>query len=86
MWRWALPTAIGCTGSIHRVIKPDGLLAIYDIVAGEGGPVVFPVPWARTADISFLLKPGCDEGSFGEKRVRGIYLGGQNGCGPAMAE
>jgi SAM-dependent methyltransferase len=43
-------------GNIHRVLKPDGLLAIYDIVAGEGGPLIFPVPWARKAEISFLLK------------------------------
>jgi len=41
--------------SIHRVLKPDGRLAIYDIVAGEATPVLFPVPWARGPEISHLL-------------------------------
>ena len=27
------------------------------MLAGPSGPVVFPVPWARTADTSFLVNP-----------------------------
>lgn len=38
-----------------RVLKPGGLLAIYDIVEGEGEPLIFPVPWAREPSISFLV-------------------------------
>jgi len=37
-----------------RVLKPGGLLAIYDVIAGAGGPLFFPVPWARESSISFL--------------------------------
>jgi SAM-dependent methyltransferase len=37
-----------------RVVKPGGMIAIYDILAGDGGPVHFPVPWAREPSISFL--------------------------------
>lgn len=40
-----------------RVVKPSGLIAIYDILAGAGGPVHFPVPWAREPSISFLAVP-----------------------------
>lgn len=42
---------------IQRVLKPGGTLAIYDILAGPGGPVLFPVPWARTPESSFLATP-----------------------------
>jgi ubiquinone/menaquinone biosynthesis C-methylase UbiE len=42
---------------IWRVLKPGGLLAIYDIVTGSGEPIIFPVPWAGDASISFLAGP-----------------------------
>lgn len=42
---------------MHRVLKPGGTLAIYDVLAGPSGPVLFPVPWARTPDSSFLATP-----------------------------
>lgn len=41
--------------NIHRVLKPGARFAIYDVTAGDKGTLVFPVPWARTPDISFLL-------------------------------
>jgi MPBQ/MSBQ methyltransferase len=42
---------------MHRVLKPGGTLAIYDILAGPSGPVLFPVPWARIPASSFLVTP-----------------------------
>lgn len=42
---------------LHRVLKPGGSLAIYDVLAGPSGPVIFPVPWARTPEASFLATP-----------------------------
>lgn len=39
---------------IHRVVRPGGTFAMHEIMAGESGPVHFPVPWARDPAISFL--------------------------------
>lgn len=42
---------------MHRVLKPGGTLAIHDVLAGPGGPVLFPVPWAHSPETSFLASP-----------------------------
>lgn len=41
----------------HRVLKPGGRFALYDVLQGAGGPVHFPVPWAREPSISHLATP-----------------------------
>ena len=41
----------------YRVLKPGGIFAVYDVVQGEGGDVLFPVPWAREPSISHLATP-----------------------------
>ena len=41
---------------MHRVLRPGGVVALYDAVAGNGAPF-FPVPWARDGSTSFLLSP-----------------------------
>lgn len=42
---------------IHRVLKPGGRFAIHDVVAGDAGDLIFPVPWAATPEVNFLLTP-----------------------------
>ncbi|HSH42899.1 MAG TPA: class I SAM-dependent methyltransferase [Arenicellales bacterium] len=41
-----------------RSLRPGAIFAVYDVLQGEGGPVEFPVPWARDASISHLATPG----------------------------
>jgi len=41
---------------MYRVLRPGGVVALYDAVAGNGAPL-FPVPWARDSSTSFLLSP-----------------------------
>jgi ubiquinone/menaquinone biosynthesis C-methylase UbiE len=40
-----------------RVLKPGSRFAVYDVLQGEGGNVLFPVPWAREPSISHLATP-----------------------------
>jgi ubiquinone/menaquinone biosynthesis C-methylase UbiE len=42
---------------VGRVLKPRGKFGIYDLLQGEGGSVLFPVPWAQDASTSFLASP-----------------------------
>ena len=37
------------------MLKPGGSLGIYDIIAGDGQPPHYPLPWARVPEISFLM-------------------------------
>jgi ubiquinone/menaquinone biosynthesis C-methylase UbiE len=41
----------------RRVVKPGSIFAVYDVLQGEGGDVLFPVPWARESSISHLATP-----------------------------
>jgi MPBQ/MSBQ methyltransferase len=42
---------------MQRVLVPGGRLALYDVTQGPGGPVIFPVPWAREPSLSHLVTP-----------------------------
>src|SRR5512135_933686 len=52
-----IPDKTRLYNEMHRVLNPGGTLAIYDVLAGPSGPVLFPVPWARAPDASFLVQP-----------------------------
>ena len=41
----------------RRVVRPGGIFAVYDVLQGDGGDVLFPVPWAREPAISHLATP-----------------------------
>jgi ubiquinone/menaquinone biosynthesis C-methylase UbiE len=42
---------------VWRVLQPGGRFGIYDLLQGEGGDVIYPVPWARDAATSFVVRP-----------------------------
>ncbi len=42
---------------IHRVLRPGGRFALFDVMEGPNQPLYFPVPWASDPTFSFLLSP-----------------------------
>ena len=38
----------------RRILKVGGRFALHDVVQRTPGPILFPVPWARTQEISHL--------------------------------
>lgn len=42
---------------MHRVLRPEGRLALHDVMAGTTQPIHFPVPWAPESSVSFLASP-----------------------------
>lgn len=52
-----IPDKLRLYREMHRVLEPGGTLAIHDVLAGPSGAVLFPVPWARTPESSFLVTP-----------------------------
>ncbi len=38
-----------------RVVRPGGQIALFELVAGQGGPLELPVPWADREDQSWLV-------------------------------
>jgi len=41
----------------RRVVKPGGIFAVYDVLQGEGGDILYPVPWAGEPSISHVATP-----------------------------
>jgi len=52
-----IPDKAAVFAEMRRVVKPGGVVGIYDVLAGPGGETLFPVPWATDADASFLVSP-----------------------------
>lgn len=45
-----IPDKTGLAGQFSRVLRDGGLLGIYDVMKTGDAPLVFPVPWATSAD------------------------------------
>ena len=39
---------------VHRVLKPGGIFALYDVMRGNDGIFNYPVPWASGEDTNFI--------------------------------
>jgi SAM-dependent methyltransferase len=47
----------GLYAEVSRVLKPGARFGIYDLLRGDGGEVLYPVPWARDPATSFVVRP-----------------------------
>lgn len=54
---------------IRRVLKPGGRFATYDVVSSGDAPH-YPVPWAPTPDLSFLLSADATRGAIEQAGFR----------------
>lgn len=53
-----IPDKEGLYKEVHRVLEPGAVFGIYDVLRGPNvGEFAYPVPWASTADSSFLASP-----------------------------
>jgi SAM-dependent methyltransferase len=43
---------------VRRVLKPGAVFGVYDVMRTGDGDLAFPVPWARSARTSFVVRPG----------------------------
>jgi ubiquinone/menaquinone biosynthesis C-methylase UbiE len=47
----------GLFREVHRVLRPGAVFGVYDVMRTSEDPLVYPVPWAATADISAVASP-----------------------------
>lgn len=52
-----IPDKAGLFREAHRVLRPGGKFAVYDVMRVGAGTLAFPVPWAETPDLSALETP-----------------------------
>ncbi len=49
-----IPDKAALMAEVGRILRPNGLFAIYDIMKVGSEPISFPVPWASVGENSFL--------------------------------
>lgn len=52
-----IPDKARFISELARVVKPGGQLALFEVLAGPGGSLDYPVPWADHAGQSWLFMP-----------------------------
>ena len=53
-----IPDKARLFAEVRRVLRPGGTFALYEVMRTGEGPLPLPLPWAETADTSFVETPG----------------------------
>lgn len=64
---------------VRRVLKPAGLFTIFDIMRTGDGPLRYPVPWALSAETSFVGTVKDYRDALQDAGFRTVQ---ERGCGP----
>ena len=75
-----IPDKAGLFAELHRVLRPGGVLGVYDVMRIGEGDLSYPVPWATTAETNALARPEDYDRAMAEagfepvaRRVRGEF-------------
>src|SRR5262249_38792434 len=68
---------------VRRVLKPEGLFAIFDLMRIAEGPIRYPVPWALTEETSFVARVNDYRGTLA---AAGFYVSGERRRGAFALE
>ena len=52
-----IPDRAGLYREIARVLRPSATFCVYDVMRTGPGDIVYPVPWAETAETSYVASP-----------------------------
>ncbi|HZH25766.1 MAG TPA: methyltransferase domain-containing protein [Azospirillaceae bacterium] len=52
-----IPDKAAVFGEVRRVLKPGARFGVYDVMRVGDGGIPYPMPWAETADTSFVETP-----------------------------
>lgn len=70
-------------GEVARVLRPGGSFALFDVMRFDDRPLAFPLPWAGTAETSFVTTP---EAYRSAARAAGFEVLAERSRGPFAIE